>query len=181
MAGLDKTTRDKAIQTAVASGDPVAVAWLWDDYADDLFAFLCSFLGRRTDAEDCLQQLFMKLVQKRDRLCQAEDLRAYLFQMARNQARSQMRKQRRCVRLGLDTDWLSGKDSGQSLDLRDQMVWALSQLPEKQRTVLVLKLYRERTFLEISDMLGLSQNTVASQYRYGLAKLRTLLKDKIHE
>ncbi len=92
-----------------------------------------------------------------------------------------MRKQRRGVRQGLDTDWLSGKDSGQNLDLRDQMVWALSQLPEKQRTVLVLKLYRERTFLEISDMLGLSQNTVASQYRYGLAKLRTLLEDRIHE
>ena len=92
-----------------------------------------------------------------------------------------MRKQRRSVRQGLDTDWLSGKDSGQGLDLRDQMVWALSQLPEKQRTVLVLKLYRERTFLEISDMLGLSQNTVASQYRYGLGKLRTLLEGKIHE
>ena len=181
MAGLDKTTRDKAIQTAVASGDPVAVEWLWDDYANDLFAFLLSFLGSRPDAEDCLQQVFMKLVQKRDRLCQARNLKAYLFQVTRNQAKTLLRKRMDRARPDQGMDWLAVKDSEHNLDLRDQMVWALKTLPEKQRTVLILKLYRERTFLEISDMLGLSQNTVASQYRYGLAKLRTLLKEEIHE
>jgi RNA polymerase sigma-70 factor, ECF subfamily len=181
MAGLDKTTRDKAIQTAVASGDPVALEWLWDDYADDLFAFLCSFLGSRQDAEDCLQQIFTKLVQKRDRLCQAQNLKAYLFQMARNQARTLLKQRLNRAKQDHGTDWLAEKNSEHNFDLRDQMVWALNTLPEKQRTVLILKLYREHTFLEISDMLGLSQNTVASQYRYGLAKLRTLLEDKIHE
>ena len=178
---MDKTTRDKAIQTAVASGDPVALEWLWDDYADDLFGFLCGFLGSRQDAEDCLQHVFTKLVQKRDRLCHAQNLRAYLFQMTRNQARTQMKLRLVRARQELGTDWLVAKNSENHLDLRDQMAWALNTLPEKQRTVLVLKLYRERTFLEISDMLGLSQNTVASQYRYGLAKLRTLLKEEIHE
>jgi RNA polymerase sigma factor (sigma-70 family) len=181
MTGLDKTTRDKAIQTAVASGDPVALEWLWDDYAGDLFAFLCSFLGCRTDAEDCLQQVFTKLVQKSNRLCQARNLKAYLFQMARNEARTLLRRRPRRARQNLDTDWLVVKNSQNTFDLRDQMAWALNTLPEKQRTVLVLKLYRERTFLEISRMLGLSQNTVASQYRYGLAKLRNLLKEEIHE
>jgi len=176
---LDKTTRDKAIQTAVASGDPVALEWLWDDYADDLFAFLLSFLGSRPDAEDCLQQVFMKLVQKRDRLCQAKNLKAYLFQMARNQARTLLKKRLNRARQNQGTDWLVAKTSEQNFDLPDQMVWALNSLPEKQRTVLVLKLYRERTFLEISCMLGLSQNTVASQYRYGLAKLKTWLEDQI--
>ena len=159
----------------------MALEWLWDDYANDLFAFLLSFLGSRPDAEDCLQQVFVRLVQKRDRLCQARSLKAYLFQMARNQARTWLKKRIGRVKREPGTVWLAAKDSERSLDLRDQMVWALNRLPEKQRTVLILKLYRERTFLEISHRLGLSQNTVASQYRYGLAKLRTLLKDKIHE
>lgn len=159
----------------------MALEWLWDDYADDLFAFLCGFLGSRPDAEDCLQQVFMKLVQKRDRLCQAHNLKAYLFQMTRNQARTLLKRQRNRVKRDQGTKWLVAEDAEGDLDLRDQMVWALNRLPEKQRTVLVLKLYRERTFQEISHMLGLSQNTVASRYRYGLAKLRTLLKDRIHE
>ncbi|MCF7972797.1 MAG: sigma-70 family RNA polymerase sigma factor [Phycisphaerae bacterium] len=178
---MDKTTRDKAIQTALASGDPVAVEWLWEDYSEDLFAFLCGFLGRRPEAEDCLQQVFITLVQKRDRLAQARSLKAYLFQMARNEARTLLKRVSSRTPASLQTDWLVTGSSEVGLDLRDQMVWALNQLPEKQRTVLVFKLYREHTFLEISDMLGLSPNTVASQYRYGLARLRTLLGDKIHE
>ncbi len=178
---MDKKTRDKAIQTAVTSGDPVALEWLWDDYADDLFAFLCGFLKSRQDAEDCLQQVFTKLVQKRDRLCQARNLKAYLFQMTRNQARTLLKKRQKCARHDQSTDWLVVKNMEHNTDLRDHMVWALSTLPEKQRTVLVLKLYRELTFLEISDMLGSSQNTVASQYRYGLTKLRTLLEETTHE
>ena len=159
----------------------MAVRWLWDDYADDLFAFLCGFLGTRQDAEDCLQQVFIKLVQKRDRLCHAQNLKAYLFQMARNEARTLLKRMVRRSRQCMDADWLIAKGSDHNQDLRDQLAWALNVLPEKQRTVVILKLYRERTFLEISHMLGLSQNTVASQYRYGLAKLRTLLGDVIHE
>jgi RNA polymerase sigma-70 factor (ECF subfamily) len=56
---------------------------------------------------------------------------------------------------------------------------ALASLPRPQREVIVMKIYRQKTFLEISRLLGISQNTAASRYRYGMEKLRTLLGDII--
>jgi len=53
---------------------------------------------------------------------------------------------------------------------------ALEELSQDQRVVVHLKLWEHLTFLEISEVLGISANTAASRYRYGLDKLRTLLR-----
>ena len=47
----------------------------------------------------------------------------------------------------------------------------------EQRAVIVLKIYRDRTFKQIAELLGLSQNTAASRYRYGIQRLRSLLQE----
>lgn len=49
---------------------------------------------------------------------------------------------------------------------------ALSSLPDDQREVTVLHIWGELTFSQISELLGVSSNTVASRYRYALGKLR---------
>jgi RNA polymerase sigma-70 factor (ECF subfamily) len=49
-------------------------------------------------------------------------------------------------------------------------------LPEEQRTVVHLKLWEEFTFDEIAAALGISANTAASRYRYGIDKLRARLR-----
>src|SRR6266702_1976385 len=49
---------------------------------------------------------------------------------------------------------------------------ALDHLPRDQREVLVMKIWNELTFAEIGEALGISQNTEASRYRYGLAALK---------
>jgi RNA polymerase sigma-70 factor (ECF subfamily) len=62
-------------------------------------------------------------------------------------------------------------------DLAEHVQAALARLPQAQREVVVLKVYRDKTFREIARLLGLSLSTVASRYRYGMEKLRVLLKD----
>ena len=57
----------------------------------------------------------------------------------------------------------------------------LAGLPREQREVLVLKFWHGRTFEEIGRLLGVSPNTVAGRYRYGLQKLRAALKGHEHE
>jgi len=58
---------------------------------------------------------------------------------------------------------------------------ALTQLPPDQREVIVLKVWHEMTFEAIGDLLGVSPNTAAGRYRYGLQKLRIRLKEESHE
>ncbi len=62
-------------------------------------------------------------------------------------------------------------------ELADELQTALAQLPQAQREIVVLKVYKNKTFREIAGTFELSLNTVASRYRYATEKLRDLLKD----
>jgi DNA-directed RNA polymerase specialized sigma24 family protein len=57
----------------------------------------------------------------------------------------------------------------------------LAALPTEQREVIVLKIWHEYTFDEISQLFDVSANTVAGRYRYGLQKLRACLKGEDYE
>ena len=54
---------------------------------------------------------------------------------------------------------------------------ALGNLPEEQREVVTLKIWRSLTFEEIASALEIPANTAASRYRYGLAELRKMTKE----
>jgi len=165
------------LQAALARNDPAAVELMWDRYASGLFAYLQAVLRSRHDAEDVLQTVFVKIVQKRHRLAKARHLDAYVYRIARNEASGfiNRRKKDRTIK-AIDESWLIGPEGKpEPNDLAEQLQAALACLPQQQREVIVMKIYRQKTFLEISRLLGLSQNTVASRYRYGIEKLQNLL------
>ena len=87
------------------------------------------------------------------------------------------RKRDRVVKAA-DESWLVvPKSPDEPGDLGEQLQAALARLPQEQREVIVMKIYRQKTFIEISRFLELPQSTVASRYRYGMEKLRTLLEN----
>jgi len=169
------------LPAALARNDPAAVEMMWERYADDLFAYLLVVLCSRHDAEDVLQTVFVRIVQKRHRLAKARRLDAYVYRIARNEAYSFIGRRKRELKVEtINESWLIvPEDSRETNELAEQMQAALVRLPEQQREVIVMKIYRQKTFLEISRLLGLSQNTVASRYRYGMEKLRILLENLI--
>ena len=67
-------------------------------------------------------------------------------------------------------------EEAEALEFRERLDEAFSQLPENQATVVQLKLWQGMTFAEIAEAQSISPNTAASQYRYGLNKLRALLR-----
>jgi RNA polymerase sigma-70 factor (ECF subfamily) len=169
------------LRAVLARNDPAAVELIWDRYASDLFAYLLVVLCSRHDAEDVLQTVFVRIVQKRHRLAKARRLDAYVYRIARNEAFSFIgrRKRNRTID-AVNESWLTVPEGHQELnDLAEELQAAIVRLPQQQREVIVMKIYRQKTFLEISRLLGLSQNTVASRYRYGMEKLRTMLENLI--
>jgi RNA polymerase sigma-70 factor (ECF subfamily) len=169
------------LRAALAQNDPIAVELMWNHYASDLFPYLLVVLCSRHDAEDVLQTVFLRIVQKRHRLAKARCPDAYVYKIARNEALSfiSRRKRERKVK-SLEESWLILPEGHKEPDeLAEELQAVLARLPQQQREVIVMKVYRQKTFLEISRLLGLSQNTVASRYRYGMEKLRTLLGDFI--
>jgi RNA polymerase sigma-70 factor (ECF subfamily) len=176
---LEKHPADDCIRAALARDDPAAIELLWDRYAGDLLALLQSILCSRHDAEDVLQTLFVRIVQKRRALAKAGCLDAYIYRMTRNEAATYVRRQRRgAARKTKADEWLVPRESGQrGYDLTEQVQTALDRLPRRQREVVVMKTYRDKTFAEIGRLLGVSLNTAASRYRYAMERLRSLLKD----
>ena len=177
---MDKQSADDSIRVALQRDDPAACELLWDRYAGDVLAFLQSVLCSKHDAEDVLQTVFVRIVRKRRHVAQARCIDAYVHQIARNEAISFLRQRRR-QRRGSELDaepWLAlAKADDRPDELAEELQTVLARLPQAQREIVVLKVYRNKTFREIAAMLELSLNTVASRYRYGLEKLKALLKD----
>lgn len=176
---LDRLAADESIRAALARDDPAAVELIWDRYARDLFALLLASLCSRHDAEDVLQAVFVRIVRKRRHLAKADSLDAYVYAIARHEVAGFLRQRRRKpAPEGRFDAWLQNAEAGDgTTDLAEEMQAALARLPQTQREIVVMKVYRDKTFREIAETLKLSLNTVASRYRYGMEKLRALLKD----
>lgn len=176
---MDRLSADESIRAALERDDPVAVELIWDRCARDLFALLQASLCSRHDAEDVLQAVFVRIVRKRRHLARARSLDAYIHTIARHEIAGFLRQRRHKPAANVQADaWLETAEAGgDRTDLIDQMQTVLARLPRAQREIVVLKVYRDKTFREIAQSLKLSLNTVASRYRYGMEKLRTLLKD----
>lgn len=182
---LEKNLADNRLRAALAGNDPAAVELIWDRYASDLLAFLRAVLCSGHDAEDVLQAVFVRIVRKRHRLAGARRLDAYVYRITRNEASRLLGRRKKEQAAHRLSDWSDKSDMSdrpaesqdEGGDLAERLQAALERLPQPQREVIVMKIYRQKTFLEISGLLGLSANTVASRYRYGMEKLRTMLGD----
>ena len=129
-------------------------------------------------AEDLLQGALVKLAARWERL-RNEDPDAYVRKILYRDAVSSWRRTRReslslFPELDLDRpepDRAPG--TGERLDL----LRALAQLTPKQRAVVVLRFFEDRSEADTADALGVSVGTVKSQTHAALARLRTLLPD----
>jgi RNA polymerase sigma-70 factor (ECF subfamily) len=176
---LNEKLSDNDLRAALEQDDPAAVELIWDRYANDLLAYLKCVLCSSHDAEDVLQTVFVRIVSKRQKLARAHNLDAYVYRIARNEASEWIRRRKRHLQAQVaDEPWLIVPEGRDELrDLAERLQAALSRLPQAQREVIVMKVYRQKTFLEISGFLDVSKNTVASRYRYGMERLRTLLEN----
>lgn len=161
----------------LARGDPAAFAELYDLCADRVHHYLVVRLGSRADADDVLQETFVCLVRTRQRLAAVENLVAYVFATARNEAIRLVERQVRDdhLRRATSREALFRETTGDELHSIETAEWvaaSLARLSDDLREVIELKIYGDLTFREISVVTGLPQGTVATRYRSALEKLR---------
>jgi RNA polymerase sigma factor (sigma-70 family) len=145
-----------------------------------LVLFARQWLPAAADAEDVVQEAFVRFWRARQR---ADDPTAFLYVCVRHCAQDWLRaRRRRIAREAVvartesvgDTLFVAGPERD---ECRAAIEAALSNLPEDQRTVLVLKVWGGLTFPQIAETLEIPANTAASRYRYALDKLRGLLAE----
>lgn len=176
---------------AMPSASPATSEWReWlETHGPRLLLFARQQTRSQEDAEDVLQDAIVKLVEKirAEEFVGGEDAwQPYLYTTIRRLAidlsRRDDRRRRREDIVGTDEEAIQAEafdpwfDSESSDDeTRSQLESKLRELPPKFAEVILMKIWGERTFAEIGEALGISQNTAASRYRYGLEALKKSL------
>jgi len=142
---------------------------LYRQHGSALLLFALAITGERTRAQDVVSQVFLNLIEKGS-LDGAADKKAYLFASVRNAALNEGKLRERTEPLDCDSIWFDPPDRDYVGE--QNLRRALGGLPDDQREVIVLHVWGELTFSQISELLSISSNTAASRYRYALAKLR---------
>ena len=141
---------------------------LYRRHGPALLLFAIAMTGERSSAQDAVQQVFARLLERG--LGDVADAKAYLYRCVRNAVLNEAKVQQRNVRLDEDAPWFDvlNRDASEELSLRR----ALRALPSEQRQAVVLRVWCGLSHEEIATLLEISANTVASRYRYALGKLR---------
>jgi RNA polymerase sigma-70 factor (ECF subfamily) len=169
------------LQARLAAGNQTAFVELYDTYASRVRHYLLVRVGF-ADADDVLQETFVRLARARHKLAKADDLEAYVITVARNEAaRTIARNARRrakqrplegtelfCCRPG-DTD---------AREAAETVAAALGQLTDELREIVELKTYVGLTFQQIAKVTGLPQGTAATRYRTALAKMQSWIQKR---
>ena len=152
--------------------DREQVKTLYERHGPALLAYAASLLRDRAAAEDALQQVFMKMLQTTPAI--TGNPVHYLYRAVRNTAFNYRRRDLRELELATNGHWLESPPGMEETGMALQS--ALTELPDEQREVIILRLWGEMTFEEAAAALEISPNTAASRYRYALAKLKDRLR-----
>lgn len=176
-------SEDRILLRQLNGGSKDALRRVYQKYRRELFTITVSLLGDMNLAEDCLQDVFVRLAESAGQIRVARNLKAYLASCVINRARDQARRELK--RVGCPIEQLgccaAAPSPGQQLVNDEQaaaLLDAIRQLPFDQREVFVLHVQGKLAFRDIAAMQKIPIRTAHSRYRYAIEKLRGLLRER---
>lgn len=184
--------RDVSDETLVRwalEGDASAFEDLVMKYQDAVFHYLWSLTQNESRAQDLLQESVIRAYQQLRHLRDPRRFKAWLFQIATNLFRSQVRRWARLPLVSLDEPRLSPEDLAlgeqaplptpedlaERQDLQEQVQAALAKLPPILREALILREMEDMSYAEIAEALRIPIGTVRSRIARGRALLLKFL------
>jgi len=131
--------------------------------------------GNTADAEDVVQEALARALPRWERISRVEDVDAYVRRMVVNAHTSWWRKFRRRESPVAELRDSSVPGPGIGFDDHRRIWVACQELPESQRTAIVLRYYEQLEYAEIADLTGVREGSVRSRVSRGLTALRAAL------
>jgi RNA polymerase sigma-70 factor (ECF subfamily) len=166
---------DRELLFAAVEGNVAATTEIVELLSNDGIRQAWRYLGSIEDAEDIVQESFMKLWQSYRDFKGDAKLKTYFYTIVQRACFDQLKKNRQQWDLGdFDFDTLMSENSNNSQEERDAdgMMKAIHQLPPKQRIAIILWAYYDNTAEEIGQKLEMSKNAVDQLLHRAKANLR---------
>lgn len=183
MAQAPATPTDNQLVARTLNGDVGAFNDLVVRWEASLYRFVVRYLGDSEEARDICQEAFLKAYTNLDRFRGQAKFSSWLFQIALNQCRTQFRRKKSRPTVSLDeeeqlshlqlvpADAEPPDTSAIKSQQASELHAALANLPEDQRTAIILKEYHGLKFREIAEILETPESTIKSRLYHGLESL----------
>lgn len=160
-----------------------AIAAMVDSYAGTLYRVAYSVLRNAADAEDAVQETYLRVLRHRETLGEIRDARVWLVRIVWNVVLDRKRRSKTrpetddisdLARL-LPAGGLTAEERAVSAQHHAHVLRAVEQLPAKEQRVLMLSAFEELSSVEIAEVLGTTESTVRSRLFRARNLLSTLL------
>jgi len=174
---------EKRLIQELKQGSNEALRRIYMEYKDNLLTIAASMLHDTYAAEDVLHDVFVSFAGSIGKIQLRGSLKSYLTASVVNRVRDVYRKKKHHLVELEEAGQLAG-DSDGPVRLAEfgedagRLTEALAQLPLEQRETIVLHLNAGMKFKDIAKMQRIPLSTVQGRYRYGLDKMRTILKER---
>ncbi len=158
------------------------IARMVDAYTEPLYWHIRRMVVVHEDSEDILQEMWVRIFRRLDSFRGgAGELRAWIYSIATNLCLTHLRRKWRWSFVGMDGIGAklaqsvadAATESAESIEARFQK--AILSLPAKQRLVFNLRYYDELAYKEISNITGLSEATLKTNYHYAQQRIKELM------
>jgi RNA polymerase sigma-70 factor (ECF subfamily) len=185
---MNKTPNsDALLVSAYMKGDESALGELVTRHKQRIYSFIYSKVYNRDVAEDVFQDTFIKVIKtlKRGKYNEEGKFLPWVMRIAHNLVIDHFRKNNRMPKFENKDDFniFSVLHDG-SLNVEGKMIKSqvendvknlIHELPDDQKEVLIMRIYKDMSFKEISEQTGVSINTALGRMRYALINLRKVI------
>jgi RNA polymerase sigma-70 factor, ECF subfamily len=177
---------DERLMSQVAQGRRDCLAPLVRRYASPLLTFILRMTGDRHRSEELFQEVFLAVWEKRRTYRLPSPFRSWLFAIAANRCRADFRRAR-APAVSLDEPFAvspaakgdSPVEAAVGAETAQMIAAAVAELPEQQRSAVVLRIWNGLSYAEVAEILQCSEATARSHMHHGLNALRRHLAPRM--
>ncbi len=184
-----KNRSDEELMSLLAHGDRGAFDELFNRYYHQIYNYVRRSVNNVEAAEDVTQEIFLRVIKSANRFDPERKFQSWIYKIASNEIKRHLKraKLRQAISLNdpvgdeedgaergdfLMSPYESPEEYAERQAMAAELRRAIESLPEKQRQVVVLKIFEGLTFQEIAEVMNAPLSTVLSRMRYALDKLK---------
>ena len=183
-------TPDRALIAQFQQGDQRAFEILFARHRDQVYTKLYLLVRDHDVAADLFQDVFIKVVDvlRGGKYNEEGKFLPWVLRIAHNAGIDHFRRQKKMPMSrgtedydllgGIQEDGLNREDELIAERITDDVRQLVEMLPEEQREVVVMRMYKEMSFKDIAEATGVSINTALGRMRYALINLRKLMVEQ---